>query len=145
MFPAQLQIAALLERGVRALIYVGANDWICNWVRALQFPRISLISAADDSQVGNERMTAGLEWYGQAEFVQQPLREWQVDGKVAGVTKSAGPLTFVTIDGAGHMVRLLSAFQRSLVDCLECQYQVPYDKPKESLELVKRWLTKTDL
>ena len=33
-FPAQLYIAALLERGVRALIYVGANDWICNWVRA---------------------------------------------------------------------------------------------------------------
>ena len=32
-FPAQLYIAALLERGVRALIYVGANDWICNWVR----------------------------------------------------------------------------------------------------------------
>ena len=31
-FPAQLYIAALLERGVRVLIYVGANDWICNWV-----------------------------------------------------------------------------------------------------------------
>ena len=35
MFPAQLYIAALLERGVRALIYVGANDWGCNWVRIL--------------------------------------------------------------------------------------------------------------
>ena len=33
MVPAQFYIAALLERGVRALIYVGANDWICNWVR----------------------------------------------------------------------------------------------------------------
>lgn len=32
-FPAQYYIAALLERGIRALIYVGANDWVCNWVR----------------------------------------------------------------------------------------------------------------
>ena len=29
-------VAALLERGVRVLVYVGANDWICNWVRALR-------------------------------------------------------------------------------------------------------------
>lgn len=31
-FPTQFYIAALLERGVRTLLYVGANDWICNWV-----------------------------------------------------------------------------------------------------------------
>ncbi len=33
-FQAEHHVAALLERGVRALIYVGATDWICNWVRA---------------------------------------------------------------------------------------------------------------
>lgn len=33
IFPAHEYIAALLERGIRTLIYVGANDWICNWVR----------------------------------------------------------------------------------------------------------------
>ena len=33
-FPSQLYIAALLERGVRTLLYVGANDWTCNWVCA---------------------------------------------------------------------------------------------------------------
>lgn len=32
LFPTQYYIAALLERGVRVLVYVGANDWICNWV-----------------------------------------------------------------------------------------------------------------
>lgn len=32
-FPAQYYIGALLERGVRVLIYVGATDFICNWVR----------------------------------------------------------------------------------------------------------------
>ncbi|PCH38417.1 serine carboxypeptidase [Wolfiporia cocos MD-104 SS10] len=100
-FPTQYYIAALLERGVRALIYVGANDWICNWV-------------------GNERMTLGLEWTGQDGFVAEPLREWEVDGEVAGLTRSAGPLTFATLYGAGHMV--------------------PYDTPNQSLVMVQRWL-----
>lgn len=31
-FPTQYYISALLSRGVRTLLYVGANDWICNWV-----------------------------------------------------------------------------------------------------------------
>ncbi|TFY57968.1 hypothetical protein EVJ58_g6707 [Rhodofomes roseus] len=34
LFPTELYLSALLERGVRVLIYVGANDWICNWVGA---------------------------------------------------------------------------------------------------------------
>ena len=33
-FPAQDYISALLERGIRVLIYVGATDYICNWVRS---------------------------------------------------------------------------------------------------------------
>ncbi|KAH9934971.1 Alpha/Beta hydrolase protein [Fomitopsis serialis] len=54
-----------------------------------------------------------------------PLREWNVDGAVAGLTRSAGPLTFATIYGAGHMV--------------------PHDMPKESLELVNRWIAQEPL
>ncbi|THH00837.1 hypothetical protein EW026_g1768 [Hermanssonia centrifuga] len=100
-FPTQYYIEALLERGIRTLLYIGANDWICNWV-------------------GNERMALGLEWTMQQEFIAQPLREWEIDGAAAGMVRNAGPLTFATLYGAGHMV--------------------PYDKPKESLELVKRWL-----
>ncbi|KAJ2936592.1 hypothetical protein H1R20_g509, partial [Candolleomyces eurysporus] len=84
--PTYLYISALLERGVRALIYVGANDWICN-------------------HVGNERWTLDLEWSGQQNFSSQPLRDWYVDGKRAGRTRGSGGLTFATIDGAGHMVR----------------------------------------
>ncbi|KDQ51312.1 hypothetical protein JAAARDRAFT_140320 [Jaapia argillacea MUCL 33604] len=101
LHPTYLYIAGLLERGVKALIYVGAYDWICNWV-------------------GNERWTLALEWSGQEEFGSEGLREWIVDGEVAGKTRSAKGLTFATIAGAGHMV--------------------PYDKPKQSLELVNRWL-----
>jgi len=104
--PTQYYIAALLDRGVKALIYVGKYDWICNFV-------------------GNEQWTLALEWSGKEDFVKQGLREWIVNGKTAGMTRSAKGLTFATIDGAGHMV--------------------PYDKPKESLELVIRWLSNKDL
>ena len=36
-FPSKYQIAGLLDRGIRVLIYVGANDWGCNWVCSPQF------------------------------------------------------------------------------------------------------------
>ncbi|SJK99169.1 related to PRC1-carboxypeptidase y, serine-type protease [Armillaria ostoyae] len=94
-------VAALLERGIKVLIYAGANDWVCNWV-------------------GNERWTLALEWSGKMEFVGERLREWGVDGKVAGKTRSAKGFTFATVDGAGHFA--------------------PYDKPKETLALFQRWI-----
>lgn len=78
-------MAALLERGVKALIYVGKNDWICNFI-------------------GNEAWTLQLEWTKQEEFANQPLREWTVNKTRAGVTRSVGGLTFATVEGAGHMV-----------------------------------------
>ncbi|KAF9077923.1 serine carboxypeptidase [Rhodocollybia butyracea] len=80
-------VAALLERGVRVLIYAGSYDWICNWV-------------------GNERWSKALEWSGHDEFAAQELREWYISGAKAGVTRSAkgGLFTFATVDGAGHMV-----------------------------------------
>ncbi|RDB27312.1 Carboxypeptidase Y [Hypsizygus marmoreus] len=104
--PSHLHVAALLERGIRVLIYVGTYDWICNWV-------------------GNERWTLALEWTHQREFVEEELRVWEVDGKRAGRTRSAGGLTFATVEGAGHMV--------------------PYDKPKEALELINRWMASEPL
>ncbi|KAJ7496982.1 Alpha/Beta hydrolase protein [Mycena latifolia] len=99
----QYYVAALLERGVRVLIYVGTYDWICNWV-------------------GNERWTLAMEWSGQEEFSRQELYPWgSAEGNSRiGLARSAMGLTFATVEGAGHMV--------------------PYDKPKESLELVQRWL-----
>ncbi|KAJ7596550.1 Alpha/Beta hydrolase protein [Mycena floridula] len=99
--PTALHVAALLERGIQVLIYVGNFDLVCNWV-------------------GNQMWTLALEWSGKEDFNAKPLREWTVDGKRAGLTRSAKGLTFATIDNAGHMA--------------------PYNKPKESLELVKRWL-----
>lgn len=145
LFPTQFYIAALLERGIRALIYVGANDWICNWVRFKTCSQeIAGLMILFGEQVGNERMTLALEWSGQREFAAEPLRGWKVDGDFAGLTRTAGPLTFVTIDGAGHMVSTSThAYNRALMT--HRPSQVPYDKPKHSLELVKRWLSGSDL
>ncbi|KAI0264975.1 serine carboxypeptidase [Gloeopeniophorella convolvens] len=99
-------VAALLERGVHVLIYAGTFDWICNWV-------------------GNEAWTRALEWNGQAAFAGQALREWAVDGKRVGLTRSAGGFTFASVEGAGHMV--------------------PYDKPVEALAMINRWLAREEL
>ncbi|KAJ7288117.1 Alpha/Beta hydrolase protein [Mycena rebaudengoi] len=64
-------VAALLERDVRVLIFAGSYNWIGNWI-------------------GNERWTLALEWSGQGAFVADPLREWTVDGRRAGKTRSSG-------------------------------------------------------
>ena len=74
---------------MKVLIYVGTYDWICNWV-------------------GNEKWTLALEWMGRDVFTKQELKEWKVNGKVAGRTRSANGLTFATVDDAAHMVRFLS-------------------------------------
>jgi len=99
-------IGALLARQMRVLIYVGTYDWVCNWI-------------------GNEAWTLALEWHGKKDFGALPLREWYVDGRVVGKTRSAHGLTFATVDAGGHMV--------------------PYDKPKEALALVNRWLAREEL
>ncbi|KAI0800559.1 serine carboxypeptidase, partial [Fomes fomentarius] len=99
-FRAEHYIESLLERGVRVLIYVGDTDWACNWV-------------------ANDRMTLALEWSSQESFRSEPLRDWFIEGEVAGKTRRFGDLTFATVRDAGHMV--------------------PYDQPERSLELANRW------
>ncbi|KAF8188264.1 serine carboxypeptidase [Mycena galopus ATCC 62051] len=75
--------------------------------------------------VGNERWTLALEWSGQEEFNAEPLHPWAIGDDFtkgrAGLARTAKGLTFVTVDKAGHMV--------------------PYDKPKEALDLVQRWIS----
>ena len=36
-FRAEDSIGALLERGVRVLVYAGVDDFVCNWVREVAF------------------------------------------------------------------------------------------------------------
>lgn len=70
-------------------------------------------------QIGNERMTLALEWTQQEAYRNEPLTEWLVDGKPAGLTRSGGGLTFATIAGAGHLVsffELVSSREHSLIE-----------------------------
>ena len=85
--PTQYYVAGLLERGVRVLIYAGTYDWQCNWV-------------------ANKLWVEKLEWSGQEEFNTEAWRGWRVsdDKGDAGITKSAGKLTFASIYAAGHMM-----------------------------------------
>ncbi|KAF7785226.1 hypothetical protein Agabi119p4_1391 [Agaricus bisporus var. burnettii] len=106
LHPTTDHVAALLERGIRVLIFAGVYDLICN-------------------HVGTERWALAMEWSGKEAFVAAKMKEWLVDGKKAGLTRSAKGLTYATVDAAGHMV--------------------PYNKPKEALAMIQRWLAKENL
>jgi len=45
-----------------------------------------------------------MEWKGQSEWLNSPATEWIVNGQQAGSVKASGPLSFVKVSGAGHMV-----------------------------------------
>ena len=85
--PTQVYVAGLLEHHIRVLIYAGTLDWICNWVSNSIWPE-------------------ELEWVGKQRYNEARWRSWTVNGKEAGRTKSAGPLTFASIYGAGHLISI---------------------------------------
>ncbi|KAL9165676.1 hypothetical protein ABFS82_06G186400 [Erythranthe guttata] len=97
----EVGIPALLEDGVKLLIYAGEYDLICNWL-------------------GNSRWVHAMEWSGKKEFVASSEVAFEVDGAEAGLLTSHGPLSFLKVHDAGHMV--------------------PMDQPKASLEMLKRWM-----
>ena len=85
--PTFFHLTGLLENGIRVLLYVGQNDWICNFI-------------------GNRRMADALDWSGAASFRAAPLEDFYVGESAtpAGQAKVHGLLTYVQIAGAGHMV-----------------------------------------
>ncbi|KAE9619339.1 hypothetical protein Lal_00047479 [Lupinus albus] len=96
----EVGIPALLEDGINLLIYAGEYDFICNWL-------------------GNSRWVHAMEWSGQKEFVASSEVPFIVDDSEAGLLKNYGPLSFLKVHDAGHLV--------------------PMDQPKASLEMLKRW------
>ncbi|XP_072982119.1 serine carboxypeptidase-like [Typha latifolia] len=96
----EVGIPALLEDGINLLVYAGEYDLICNWL-------------------GNSRWVHSMEWSGQQDFVSSSELPFLVDGTKAGILKSHGPLSFLKVHDAGHMV--------------------PMDQPKASLEMLRRW------
>lgn len=81
----EVGIPALLEDGIKLLVYAGEYDLICNWL-------------------GNSRWVHAVEWAGQKEFTAAPTVSFSVDGAEAGQLKSHGSLAFLKVHNAGHMV-----------------------------------------
>ncbi|CAN4114996.1 unnamed protein product [Withania somnifera] len=96
----EVGIPTLLEDGIKLLVYAREYDLICNWL-------------------GNSRWVQAMEWSGQKEFVASPKVPFEVNGSEAGLFRSHGPLSFLKVHDAGHMV--------------------PMDQPKAALEMLKRW------
>ncbi|XWS56396.1 hypothetical protein CRYUN_Cryun09bG0082000 [Craigia yunnanensis] len=71
-------IPALLEDGIKLLVYAGEYDLICNWL-------------------GNSRWVHAMEWFGQKEFVASSEVPFVVDGSEAGVLKTHGSLGFLKV------------------------------------------------
>jgi cathepsin A (carboxypeptidase C) len=76
-----------IENGVRALIYAGDLDFICNWL-------------------GNQAWALALPWTGQKSFDDAMPKAWMVNGKQAGELRqgSSTAFSFLRVYQAGHMV-----------------------------------------
>jgi cathepsin A (carboxypeptidase C) len=108
----QPQVLYLLEHGIDVLFYQGNLDLACN-------------------TAGNLQWANNMPWKGQPAFVAQPKRMWKNEGEEVGWFKEVKTETasgrkttfaFTTVDRAGHLV--------------------PFNKPKEALALMDRWLKK---
>lgn len=97
----EVGIPALLEDGIKVLVYAGEYDLICNWL-------------------GNSRWVEAMEWSGQKQFAASSTVPFSVDGAEVGLLKSHGPLAFLKVHDAGHMV--------------------PMDQPKGSLQMLRSWM-----
>ncbi|MED6108211.1 Serine carboxypeptidase-like 48 [Stylosanthes scabra] len=97
----EVGIPTLLEDGIKVLVYAGEEDLICNWL-------------------GNSRWVHAMEWSGQKEFEASSTTSFLVDGVAAGTLKSHGPLAFLKVNEAGHMV--------------------PMDQPKAALQMLTNWM-----
>ena len=94
-------VSTVLSQDRRVLVYSGKEDFICNYL-------------------GGQEWVNATKWDGMKEFNAAPYKDWHVDGKVAGELKSYDKLTFLQVEGAGHMV--------------------PKDQPESALDMLKRFL-----
>ncbi|GAB2276808.1 hypothetical protein Dimus_011522 [Dionaea muscipula] len=98
-------IPTFLDQGViQVLIYAGEDDLICNWL-------------------GNSRWVHAMKWSGQDKFASASEVPFQVDGTAAGLLTKYGPLSFLKVHNAGHMV--------------------PMDQPRAALEMLTRFMNGT--
>ncbi|CAI9778434.1 unnamed protein product [Fraxinus pennsylvanica] len=107
----EVDIPALLENGVKLLVYAGEYDLICNWL-------------------GNSRWVDAMVWSGQKDFVSAPSAPFIVDGVEAGLKKSHGLLTFLKI--ISEIIRrskgnLQAVIEAGIISPLLQMFQDAYD------------------
>ncbi|KAL1542697.1 serine carboxypeptidase-like [Salvia divinorum] len=78
-------LPALLQDGMKLLVYAGEFDLICNWL-------------------GNSRWVENMRWSGRRRFVSAKSVPFKVGGAEAGLRKSYGGLSFLKVYNAVHMV-----------------------------------------
>jgi len=80
----------LLQQGIPVLLFYGKQDITVNYV-------------------GGLAAALSLDWRGSKAFAEAPLEDFRIGGAVAGQMKSSSGLTWMRIEGAGHMAALDSA------------------------------------
>jgi carboxypeptidase C (cathepsin A) len=80
-----VDVPIVLAQNISVLVYSGTNDFVCNYF-------------------GGSRWLAAMKWPGQQAYINAPNKNWVVNSNVAGQSKSAQGLTFLTVANAGHMV-----------------------------------------
>lgn len=94
-------VARLLDLGVKVLLYEGDMDYGCNFI-------------------GNLMWVKSLDWKGREAFHAAPEVEFKVGERWGGSARIAGPLSFVRVYNAGHLV--------------------PKDQPEVALFLINRFI-----
>ena len=100
------EVIQLLDSDTRLLFFNGMLDLICN-------------------HVGNEVLLENLDWKSRTDWISAPRYSWTASSQnpalgVSGYVKEFGPLTFLKLKQAGHMV--------------------PMDLPEISLDMMKTFL-----
>mmetsp|Transcript_60822 Transcript_60822/g.169699 ORF Transcript_60822/g.169699 Transcript_60822/m.169699 type:complete len:610 (+) Transcript_60822:63-1892(+) len=84
-FNAREALGEALRAGIKVTLYYGTTDTVCNYV-------------------GGALLAHSLEWPGSDKFAAEPLRDLVLNGAPSGKTKAHGGLTWIQVEGAGHMV-----------------------------------------
>jgi len=103
----EVGIPALLEDGIKLLVYVGEEDLICNWLgnsswhiwEHIVFLLKIYVWVLDVffCMAGNLRWVQAMQWSGQGGFGMSPPEKFVVDGAEAGSFNTYGPLTFLKV------------------------------------------------
>ncbi len=81
-----------------------AFKW-CSYEATLLVPRQDFCA----NYKGQEVWLNALDWERASEWQAASPEVWEVDGERAGTVQAAEPLTYVKLDGSGHLVRLALA------------------------------------